>query len=245
MIPLTGHSGCSVVLIGSNTVRKTSPGPEYDTRLRSQMMKQMEFRHDTLLTPRVTDFGINSNGRFFFDMEYIRGENLCEVFRKQPVSKCNEIIRTISSLHIGNFKMNIRNEIEEKMKTIPATQEDFDIVLSCDWLVDTGYCHGDLTFENVIVSDSGVYLIDFLDSFVSTPVIDHSKILQDAFCHWSFGDGYVPVRKLLDVCEMFDTKQNYGMLLVHLIRILPYANCKKKEILSCMMKKVRLKINQF
>ena len=138
-----------------------------------------------------------------------------------------------------------RAEVIEKLKNLPTTQEDLNTILSCDWFVDVGYCHGDLTFENTIVSDNGVYLIDFLDSFVNSPVIDHSKILQDAFCYWSFGDGYVPVKKLLNVCEMFDNKQNYAMLLIHLIRILPYANAKKKEIILCMMDKVRQKINQF
>jgi hypothetical protein len=245
MIPLNGHSGCSVVLIEPNIVRKTSYGSEYDSRLHLQMTKQIQFKHDVLMSPRVVDCGVTSSGRFFFDMEYIRGVNLCEIFRRQPMSKCKEIISTISSLHVAKEKTDIRNKIIEKLKNLPTTQEDLNTILSCDWFVDVGYCHGDLTFENTIVSDNGVYLIDFLDSFVNSPVIDHSKILQDAFCYWSFGDGYVPVKKLLNVCEMFDNKQNYAMLLIHLIRILPYANAKKKEIILCMMDKVRQKINQF
>ena len=48
-----------------------------------------------------------------------------------------------------------------------------------------GYCHGDLTFENIIVKNKKIYLIDFLDSYINSPLIDISKLQQDLILNWS------------------------------------------------------------
>jgi hypothetical protein len=54
-------------------------------------------------------------------------------------------------------------------------------------VVDVGPCHGDLTLSNVLVSPTKnkVSLIDFLDSFVDTPLVDLAKIRQDTKHGWS------------------------------------------------------------
>ncbi len=48
-------------------------------------------------------------------------------------------------------------------------------------------CHGDLTLSNVILSQSaGLVLVDFLDSFVESPLQDLAKLAQDMEFGWSF-----------------------------------------------------------
>jgi tRNA A-37 threonylcarbamoyl transferase component Bud32 len=245
MINLKGHSGCKVLLIEKNVVRKISSSNLYNQRLISQMDKQKKFSHDIIKTPRIIDSGITDDGNFYFDMEYIKGINLCEYFRKNSSNDCIKIIKILTNRN-KNYKINIKNEIKEKLNSLKVNKEDHEMILSCDWIVDSGYCHGDLTFENIIISNSDLYLIDFLDSFVDAPIIDESKLLQDSFCYWSFSDSlYVPKTKLFKICELFDTKQHFCMLLVHLLRIIPYADQKKKEVVLCMMENVKNKINQF
>ena len=46
-------------------------------------------------------------------------------------------------------------------------------------------CHGDFTLENMIVSNEKLYLIDFLDSFLETNLIDISKLIFDIRYFWS------------------------------------------------------------
>ena len=245
MIHLNGHSGCTVVLLDDKTVRKTSHSPQYDDRLCCQMEKQIRFSNPNIKSPKVLSHGISSNGRFFYDMEYIQGRNLCDVFRTESSFYCKNIIERLLCIHDGNdHTIDISLMLESKIMTLGG-EKDLSIIQSCDWKVPAGYCHGDLTFENIIISDNGIYLIDFLDSFVDCPIIDEAKLLQDAFCYWSFRDGYVPKRKLISVCEMFDTKRHYCILLVHLMRILPYASQSTKENVLWMMDSVRTKINQF
>lgn len=243
MIKLIGHSGCGVELLDIGVVRKTASNIQYNGRLIKQMEKQRCFFHTSLKTPKILDSGYNKDGCFFFDMEYIKGDNLCAVFQRERTNNCLDIVR---SLCFDKSKVvDIKHDIESKLKSLNVNSDDFFMILDCNWSVPSGYCHGDLTFENIIVNDNGIFLIDFLDSFVDMPIVDESKLLQDAFCYWSFRDGYIPTRKLFHVCEMFETKQHFSMLYVHLLRILPYANTKKKEEVLCMMKRVKNKINQY
>ena len=51
-----------------------------------------------------------------------------------------------------------------------------------------GISHGDLTFSNILIDDhkDSICLIDFLDSFIETPLFDIVKIRQDTKFLWTF-----------------------------------------------------------
>ena len=50
-----------------------------------------------------------------------------------------------------------------------------------------GPCHGDLTLSNIIVDPlSGITLIDFLETYLETPLQDVAKLKQDFVYGWSF-----------------------------------------------------------
>jgi hypothetical protein len=53
--------------------------------------------------------------------------------------------------------------------------------------VPVGDCHGDLTLSNVILSHSkGLLLIDFLTTFLDSPLQDLAKLRQELIYGWSF-----------------------------------------------------------
>jgi thiamine kinase-like enzyme len=99
-------------------------------------------------------------------------------------------------------------------------------------------CHGDLTLQNIMISEEKIYLIDFLDSFFNSWVIDVAKILQDVDLHWSYRhfkmDANLELRLLVAKEEiikavrimpdgdkiLFDI---YYILLLNILRIYPYA----------------------
>jgi len=246
MINLSGHSGCNITLYDNNIVRKISPTLEYNDRLKNQMEKQQSFFHHTIKSPQIYNYGYDKQGMFYFDMEYIRGINLSVYFQKEKLANCLEIIDLITSFQTQSEQINIKKQIIDKTQNIELSDSIKEIIESNNWVIDTGYGHGDLTFENIIVGKNGIYLIDFLDSFVNGLLIDESKLLQDAFCYWSFkNQTSIPKRKLLSVCEKFHSKQHYCMLLIHLIRIIPYSDINKKKELICLIKKVETQINQF
>lgn len=60
----------------------------------------------------------------------------------------------------------------------------------CDAIPDVpfpkGFCHGDLTLSNILFHRQAIYLIDFLDSFLDSPVIDLVKLRQDTRYYWTW-----------------------------------------------------------
>lgn len=52
-------------------------------------------------------------------------------------------------------------------------------------VLPVGMCHGDLTFSNILFNGNNYYLIDFLDSFIESPLLDIVKIRQDTSYLWS------------------------------------------------------------
>jgi len=61
--------------------------------------------------------------------------------------------------------------------------------------VPVGECHGDLTLSNVILSHSkGLLLIDFLTTFLDSPLQDLAKLRQELIYGWSFRKLDSPLR---------------------------------------------------
>jgi len=209
------------------------------------MEKQQTFSHSILETPQVYDLGYTTDGLFYFDMEYIHGVNLNIYFERERLHRCLEIIDLVTSFQTTTKQVDITAQVVDKIQNIRLDENTKEVLMTSNWVIDVGYGHGDLTFENIIVNKNKIYLIDFLDSFVNGPLIDQSKLLQDAFCYWSFkNQSSVPKRKLLPVRDRFNSKQHYSMLLLHLVRAIPYANINKKQEIICMIKNVKSQINQ-
>ena len=106
--------------------------------------------------------------------------------------------------------------------------------------IPIGICHGDLTFSNILFNGNNYYLIDFLDSFIETPLQDIAKIRQDTAYRWSqlmYTKPYDAVR-LRIICDKIDSeidsyfshkyewyRGNYRVVqLMNILRILPYAH---------------------
>ena len=68
----------------------------------------------------------------------------------------------------------------------PGTIENYEMVF--DYLnnnipnlnIYKNVCHGDLTLSNLIFKNNEIYCIDFLDSFIDSPIIDLVKLKQDS-----------------------------------------------------------------
>lgn len=241
---MSGHSGCTVYLCearGKKFIRKYSANEDYNDRLKSQMNKQIIFRdiNSKIKTPVVFDSGIEQD-LFYFDMDYIAGNLFSDFISLNQISKIEPIIRKIVDfIDKKNVKFcNYQSDIEVKISML-KTQctleyiKYFDYCLDHDWTsVRTAFCHGDLTFENILIYNSDVYFIDFLDSFIESPLIDISKMLQDVLLLWSWrGEEVRPFIKniyILNLIKNLTCNYNWEsikrLLILNVLRILPYAN---------------------
>lgn len=258
---------------GSVFVYKSTVDPKYLKRLAVQAQKQrkasnVEFQH--IRVPKIYELQENKDSTIV-KMQYVYSKNFIEFFEQvgfeqvdyfigaleyfieyeinksalQEVSsdifkkKFSEIRSKVESnsyylLSDGSLKSEIKSIIER-------CQEFFDELKNM--YIPVGTCHGDLTFSNILFNGNNYYLIDFLDSFIETPLQDIVKIRQDTAYRWSqlmYTKPYDAVR-LRIICDKIDQEidsyfvrkyqwysDNYlTMQLMNILRILPYAHEEK------------------
>lgn len=252
---LVGHSGCSLLLletVDGLVVRKQAEKNDYNLRLKKQFTKQRKFKSSIIKTPNVYNADY-IDGLFYFDMEYIRAKSLAEYSSSISITEITDLIcllfKSLNKNMVINPAVNrifsLKIESLEKMlvsndKIIKALVKlknfDFKYVFKSP-------CHGDLTLENILItSNKEIYLIDFLDSFYNSWIIDLAKLLQDLELKWSFRNEEPSVNRdlrllvaketlineLLTLENSFDIINTiYHCLLLNILRIYPYAKDSK------------------
>lgn len=251
---LGGHSGCKILLMQKDDlffVRKISSGIEYNDRLLIQIQKQKSFSNERIRAPKVYDEGTFEDGLVYFDMEYIQGITLAKGIATQNISQMGDLVeRIVGIFDIGSvadvakgqndiFKKKILS-LEESLKEVDRknVSEAISFLKNVTWnKIEMSKCHGDLTFENIILRNGHLYVIDFLDSFYDSWMLDASTLLQDAMMLWSYKDQKeIDTNLLIKLMVFRDLLENRleevspdyvnqvrVLLLLKLIRIFPYA----------------------
>lgn len=190
-----GNSG-SIISLHNTKVRKS--WPSNNNRLKKQIEKQSNFvPHDVFKSPEILDWGWEDNN-LYFEMEYINGatsidyfslidKNGIDLFSKNLISFLEMQIKKsefqfVSVNILFNKIENIKITNELKVKITNFIQK---ITTMNDLLLPVGKCHGDLTFANMIFKNNEIYLIDFLDCFLESPIQDIVKIRQETKGFWS------------------------------------------------------------
>lgn len=269
-VDLGGHSGCKILLIESregNFVRKISADVGYNERLKKQCEKQENFQSGVIRAPKVINSGYLDDGLFFFDMEYIQGVTLSEYIKTIEIGKIRNLVNRIVDgfIHIDsdcentavdtniftNKIADLKKELYKKKNKI--IDNALDKLQQHDWgKIVPSICHGDLTLENIIIRNDEVYLIDFLDSFYESWVLDIGTLLQDIQALWSYRyEESMSMNTVLRLAvfrdlllEKVETKapgysvEIYYALLQKLIRIFPYT--KDELTFSFLLEKTQM-----
>ena len=215
MIKIKGHSNFEVKIIKYNNkylIEKSSDLRNSD-RLQRQIDKQISLHDNNFLdnvnVPKVIK-KIKSEYKVFYIMEYISfSENVIDFIHKGNCLKINwfynQLINIVESYFrkceikrvnykllfnkINSIQRNITNNKlikENKLKLIfNYLYENMEYISNQN--IPIGICHGDLTFSNILVDNNRMqlYLIDFLDSFIESPLLDIVKIRQDTKYLWT------------------------------------------------------------
>lgn len=258
---------------GTVYVYKSTADPKYLKRLALQARKQLaegqnEYQH--IRVPKIYEIQENEDTTVI-KMQYVYSKNFIEFFEQAGFEQVDYLIGALehfveheiskSELHIvspvvfqekfaeirskvekNRLYLTDQNELKPEIQhIIHRSQKIFDEMQEV--LIPIGICHGDLTFSNILFNGNNYYLIDFLDSFIETPLQDIVKIRQDTAYHWSqlmYTKPYDIIR-LRIICNKIDTEideyfarkyqwysDNYHVLqLMNLLRILPYAHEEK------------------
>ena len=174
----------------------------------ASIKKQIQFgelRLNSLIVRSPTVFYTQqvNDKEFIAKMEYVDGLSGGEIVkngsRKISLS-LKEALSIIVSKNIENSKIekvcsklfidkidkiqknNLDDDFNQMLIFLKNKFNDYKIIE-----LPLGPCHGDLTLSNIIVSPTGsLNLIDFLPSFIETPIWDIVKIYQDLKYGWSY-----------------------------------------------------------
>tara|TARA_R100001443_G_scaffold116123_2_gene135703 strand:+ start:502 stop:1347 length:846 start_codon:yes stop_codon:yes gene_type:complete len=197
-IKLTGGiSGCDVVLSEDGIVTKTTNSKSYEKRIKLQGKKQLLFSNfilKNISTPNVIEVGKN-----FIKMEYIKAKSfddfLISANKKDVSFIADSLCDYISFLKDRSrfYNAGASKLIKDKIKSLRNKTKHKSII---DYLlkkVETmnaeeipySFCHGDLTFSNILFHENRLYFIDFLDTFINSYLLDLTKLKQDLYYNWS------------------------------------------------------------
>ena len=192
-----GHSGFEIQLIDASTIRKSARGPQA-ARLRQQIDKQILFhkeaRFDRIVTPAI----LRTEGdekAFHADMEFIAGEDFIEFLSEAGRRELDDFLALIIDFIQKNLaacrESDVAGPLEQKLVDLAGRGVPAHYIqavrqrCSGPILVPVGPCHGDLTLSNMLFKGDRLYLIDFLDGFVESPLQDIAKLRQDTSFAWS------------------------------------------------------------
>ena len=193
----TGLSGCKLELIGSNILRKHSSSPSYNKRLDLQVKKQELFSNQVFRnveTPKVL-----RKEDSYFDMEYVTGRSFDEYFSMCSVSDIDFVFDSLCGYFDGLIShsqyyqpevskkrlLDKINSLETHTRHLTDLYHIRQMVSSITMKIPQTFCHGDLTFTNIIFNKNRLYYIDFLDCFIDSFLCDLIKLKQDLYYHWS------------------------------------------------------------
>ena len=212
-LEVKGHSGCQIDVVredGKLFIYKSTFDKVYLDRLCLQGKKQQDaakIRLQHIRVPQIFEIHRDEES-VSIKMEYIYSKNFIEFFEQAGFEQVDYLIGALECFiehEIGNSKPQSLPakilqdkfvEIKNKCESNPLYQDDNTIqnILNqseqvfknlSELLIPVGLCHGDLTFSNILFNGNNYYLIDFLDSFIETPLQDIVKIRQDTEHRWS------------------------------------------------------------
>jgi hypothetical protein len=244
-----GHSGFGVELMDGLTIRKSAQGAGGE-RLKRQIEKQVYFlknlQQGAIRAPEVFRM-VQTARAFHADMEFIAARDFIQFLSEADRHTLDNFLGVI----IGFIRRNLAQcghvDVSERMKykladlaekKVPAKYVRAALRLCRHAvMVPVGACHGDLTMSNILFKTSHLYLIDFLDCYVESPLQDIVKLRQDTCFGWSlllyqadFNPAKIQIAlRYLDqhLHASFQTDDWYGrhyelFQLVNLMRVLPY-----------------------
>ncbi len=275
---LKGYSGCKLEIIeidGKKYVRKSAADTSYNERLRDQMLKQKN-----LSIPGFKTCGVYGDGfiddRYYFIMEYVNGKTFADEMELMELDELEGLIDRFTDYYVNDDYYDseanaifVKKAFDVEQKALQkynanlpdSISEGIDRLRSFDWShIIKSSCHGDMTMENILIQKGRMYLIDFLDSFYDSWMIDAAKLLQDSEYMWSYRNKHrspnlcvrmTIFRDLLTqaVLKMPDgnklMESIYYILLMNFLRIIPYSdNQSDEEYLIETIKKINYRIRE-
>ena len=274
MIIIRGNSGCSVEIcdrLSKKIVKKSSSDPSYYHRLQNQCKKQdqafLKNELEFVEIPKIlcSEFSFKEDV-CYFEMDFCRSLDCITFFHRCSIEEVAFLISSITGFidkaivdsKFSKFDKGIFLSKYDSVKDNLANSEFFkdiserflkiDKIFSSleEKMLPVGFCHGDLTLSNVLIKQKSkkICLIDFLDTFLESPIQDMVKVRQDTKYMWSLNlyPASVDLTKVSIIFDYIDRKVDchfrkydfykyfyQSFQIMNLLRLLQY--CNNKDII--------------
>lgn len=232
---LEGNSGCSIYRV-NDTVEKVSKDTDYNNRLYLSYLKMNDQRRDIFKVPLGLSYR-DDVPLHVLCADYIRGFPMALSIENMTIGEAKDFAFKVLDFVFDNMDggqcIVDTQTLNIKIKSCQSTMLLSD---EFSYNIPSGYCHGDFTLSNMIDSGSDIYLIDHLDSYIESPLMDLVKLYQDLDFYWSLryidqkyitNNFYVNmnvIRNNIDHCLVSNsyTRVMDYLKYVNYVRILPY-----------------------
>jgi hypothetical protein len=187
----------------------------------------------------------------YYDMEYISS---LEMKKYLPTNKVDKLVDFIKNTMYNLSKNTMEKDYTETYRKKLASFDfnKFDMPFTSEELLDklpkvlpSSKYHGDFTLENILydTNQDEFVLIDPLTTEYDSFVFDLAKLRQDLVCKWFIRNDNVYLdSKLLTIIDKlngFVYNENHYLLILMLMRVLPYThNEKDKEFLMTEVRRL-------
>jgi hypothetical protein len=137
-------------------------------------------------TPRVISVTDSS-----YVMEFISGHEATRDSTLSPIKNCLGMVRQLSQRGptqgtIDDYLTRCEEHIKYAGKEHRCLHQAFSWLVRDAHLLHAGFCHGDLTLENVLVSGGSLVVIDPNNKpgLFMSPALDHGKLLQSTHARY-------------------------------------------------------------
>lgn len=229
---LKGHSGSEILLIQDSTIFVRKIG---------NVTRNLE-RFDSLSSLGLNLPIILRRDDNSYDMEYLPNLDIKNfLFKNQTHGLATFIKDTIYRLSRNSYNKDYTELYHKKLEEINFTKFVFDKQSLIDKLPKVLPCsnyHGDLTLENILydIENERFVLIDPLTTEYDSYVFDLAKIRQDIICKWFIRNDKIYIdNKLQNLSRELETEfehySNKYILILMLIRIIPYAQLSDQQFI--------------
>ena len=174
MLKHQGHSGFGLKHT-QKTVTKWTKGSESSRVLLESFRKQLiELRENNLKPLKTIDiYGFQqTDDSFEFTMPYIQLESgFTTTNSKLLKNLIHQSIRNRTKTEVMGFQ----GIITHAAKNLPESKQKESLLASVKDIATHypyGHNHGDMGFANMLVDNENIYLIDFTESFITSPLVD-------------------------------------------------------------------------
>lgn len=180
-----GLSGANLIF-SRNSVRKYMDNPQDQAArltningIRTPDITYLSSRHYTMTRVAGDNLvgHLNANPRMishlFHVMDWIIGNLNRSKILPVDISIFHDKLESIHNACFDKLDVSVLNRLR---RLIERSNETI--------LMPIGQTHGDPTLENIMASNNETYLIDPIPSFIESPLVDLSKILQDTLHRW-------------------------------------------------------------